>query len=122
VVDFEGDHGGTIEGNAVRGKVIFNAHPVASCVRCHQVGGAGGVVGPYLDDIDRRKDAAYIRDSLLDPQASIAEGFPVEVSPMPPFGVLLAPQEIEDLMAYLMTLKQDPPVGASIKPQEISFE
>jgi uncharacterized protein len=122
VVDFEGDHGGTIEGNAVRGKVIFNAHPVASCVRCHQVGGEGGVVGPYLDDIARRKDAAYIRESLLNPQASIAEGFPVEVSPMPPFGVLLAPQEIEDLMAYLMTLKQDPPVGASIKPQEISFE
>ena len=96
---------------------------MASYVRCHQVNAQGGFVGPYLDDIARRKDAAYIRESILDPQAAIAEGFPAEVSPMPPFGVLLPPQDIEDLMAYLMTLKNDPPEG-TVKEiqQEISFE
>ena len=43
----------------------------------------------------------------LPPAFSIeaAEGFPAAVSPMPPMGVLLNPQELADVMAYLMTLK-----------------
>ena len=77
-------------------------------MRCHQVQGQGGVVGPPLDDIAKRKDAAYIRESLIDPQAAMAEGYPAQVSPMPPFGVLLPPQDVEDLIAYLMTLQTDP--------------
>ena len=96
---------GNIVGNAARGKEIYHKHQVASCVRCHQLAGQGGVVGPALDKIASRKGAAYIRESLVDPQARIAEGYPVPVSPMPPFGVLLTAQELEDLMAYLLTLK-----------------
>ncbi|MDA0749624.1 MAG: ThuA domain-containing protein [Verrucomicrobia bacterium] len=123
VIEIANEEAANLEGDVERGRKIFNEHPVASCVRCHQVNAQGGFVGPYLDDIARRKDAAYIRESILDPQAAIAEGFPAEVSPMPPFGVLLPPQDIEDLMAYLMTLKNDPPEG-TVKEiqQEISFE
>ena len=123
VIEIASDDASDLVGDVERGKKIFNEHPVASCIRCHQVNAQGGFVGPYLDDIAKRKDAAYIRESILDPQAAIAEGFPAEVSPMPPFGVLLPPQDIEDLMAYLMTLKNDPPEG-TVKEiqQEISFE
>ncbi|MFT6621581.1 MAG: putative membrane-bound dehydrogenase-like protein [Limisphaerales bacterium] len=122
-IEAESAAGQNLVGNAGRGQKIFHEHPVASCVRCHQVDGKGGYVGPFLDGIALRKQPDYIRESLLDPQAKIAEGFPAEVSPMPPFGVLLPEQDIEDLMAYLLTLKKDPPPGTVLKPvQDLSFE
>ena len=93
------------EGDAERGKEIFQQHPVAACIRCHVVDGEGGPIGPPLDGIASRKEEDYLRESLVDPMAQIAEGFQAEVSPMPPMGVLLRPQELADVMAYLMTLK-----------------
>jgi len=80
-------------------------HPIAACIRCHVVNGAGGPIGPALDTIATRKGEDYILQSLVDPGATIAEGFQGKVSPMPPMGVLLKPQELADVMAYIMTLK-----------------
>jgi mono/diheme cytochrome c family protein len=93
------------KGDAVRGKKIFTTHPVAGCIRCHAVNGVGGPIGPALDTIATRKQEDYILQSLVDPGATIAEGFQGKVSPMPPMGVLLKPQELADVMAYIMTLK-----------------
>ena len=67
--------------------------------------GIGGAIGPALDTIATRKQEDYILQSLVDPGATIAEGFEGKVSPMPPMGVLLKPQELADVMAYMMTLK-----------------
>jgi len=92
-------------GDAARGKEIFTTHEVAACSRCHAVAGEGGVIGPKLDTLATRKGADYIRRSLLEPNADIAEDYPLEVSPMPPMNLLLGPQEIEDILAYLQTLK-----------------
>ena len=106
VVADEDATSGKLVGDAERGKTIFTTHPVASCTRCHKVGELGeGVVGPNLATIATRKGSDYIRKSLVDPQADIAEGYPVAVSPMPPYGLLLKPQELEDVLAYLGTLK-----------------
>jgi len=93
------------DGDIKRGKQIFDTHPVAACIRCHVVDGKGGPVGPPLDGIASRKQRDYLEQSLVDPQAVIAEGFQAEVSPMPPMKVLLTPQEFADVMAYLLTLK-----------------
>ena len=109
-------------GDAIRGEKIFRNDPVASCIRCHQLGGEGGVVGPYLDGIAARKQPDYIRESLVNPQAELAEGFSASVSPMPPFGVLLKPQELEDVLAFLQTLTEAPD-PAKLKPiEQPSFE
>lgn len=89
----------------MRGKEIFTTHEVAAYARCHIVGGQSGVVGPAVDTIATRKGPDYIRKSLLDPNADIAEGYPLPQSPMPPMGLILKPQEIEDILAYLQTLK-----------------
>jgi uncharacterized protein len=94
------------EGNVERGKTIFFTHQVAACNRCHQLGGQGGVIGPALDGIAARKDGDYIRKSLLEPNAALAEGYNGPVSPMPPINLLLGEQELADVLAYLATLKE----------------
>jgi putative membrane-bound dehydrogenase-like protein len=89
-----------------RGENIFLKHPTAACILCHALKGQGSNVGPALDGIATRKDAAYIRQSLLEPNAVLAQGFEyLKVSPMPPMGLILSAQEVEDVQAFLQTLK-----------------
>ena len=95
-----------VKGDVVRGKKIFDEHQVAACIRCHVVGGKGGPIGPVLDGIAARKSRDYILESLVNPAATLAEGFEkLGASPMPPMQILLKPQELADVMAYVMTLK-----------------
>jgi putative membrane-bound dehydrogenase-like protein len=94
-------------GDSTRGKDLFYNHTVR-CVLCHMVKNEGSTVGPALDGIATRKDAAYIRESLLEPSKVLTEGYkPAEgtLSPMPPMGDIFTPQEIEDIQAFLQTLK-----------------
>ena len=93
-------------GVAERGEQIFLKHPVAACVNCHMVKGKGSAIGPALDGIAMRATPAYIQESLLEPNKVLAKGFEqLGVSPMPPMGLILKPQEIEDVKAFLQTLK-----------------
>ena len=45
------------------------------CQACHVIGGVGGPVGPSLDGLGGRMDIATIRQSIIEPDAVIAEGF-----------------------------------------------
>jgi len=92
-------------GDAARGKKVFFTHAIAGCFRCHKVGGEGGILAPALDGIAARKDARYLLESLINPNATIAEGYIGKFSPMPPMGLLLKDDEIRDVLRYLMTLK-----------------
>ncbi|MHA3770208.1 PVC-type heme-binding CxxCH protein [Verrucomicrobiota bacterium sgz303538] len=93
-------------GVAKRGEDIFWKHPVAACVNCHALGGKGSTVGPALDGIASRKDAAYLVESLTEPNAKLADGYTATpISPMPPMRLILKPQEFEDVMAFLKSLK-----------------
>ncbi|YCM45457.1 PVC-type heme-binding CxxCH protein [Verrucomicrobiaceae bacterium 227] len=104
-VPVESSAGEKQQPDAVRGKNIFLTHQTAACNRCHQVEGQGGVIGPALDGIGARKGADYLLQSLVEPGAAIAEGYPGEVSPMPPMNLLLTDQEIADVLEYLKELK-----------------
>ena len=75
-------------------------------MNCHMLGGKGSPVGPALDGIAARKNEAYITQSLLEPNAILAEGYvATPISPMPPMGLILKPQEIADVKAFVLTLK-----------------
>lgn len=93
-------------GDATRGAEIFLKHPTGACILCHALNGAGSAVGPAMDGIAGRQDAAYLRRSMLEPNADIAKGYEyLQVSPMPPMGLILQPQEIEDVLTFLGSLK-----------------
>jgi len=62
-------------GNAERGREIFLTRSEVSCVRCHQVAGVGGAVGPDLSKVAKEKAREYLLESLVVPNAQIAKGF-----------------------------------------------
>lgn len=62
-------------GDDFRGRRIFMEHPVLACIRCHKVFGEGGEAGPDLTGIATRKTPEYLLESVIKPNAKIAEGF-----------------------------------------------
>jgi cytochrome c553 len=93
-------------GDPARGRELFFKNEIIGCTRCHKVGDVGGDVGPDLSDLAKRTDRAYILESLIDPNAKIAESYTQStISPMPPMQLLISDDEIRDLVAYLSTLK-----------------
>lgn len=93
-----------------RGQVVFAAQ---GCTACHAISGIStGNVGPALDGLagrsgDRVADLSaeeYIRQSILDPNAYIVEGYAEGIMPQN-FGELIGEDELNDLVAFLLTLE-----------------
>ena len=61
-----------IPGDAARGAQVYEA---VGCAACHTIRGRGGPVGPDLTDVGARSSPAYIRLSIVDPQADVPSGF-----------------------------------------------
>ena len=64
-----------VGGDAEKGKNIFANNESAQCLRCHQVQGYGGIVGPSLDKIGSMLSREELLLSLVDPSARIAPGY-----------------------------------------------
>lgn len=86
-------------GDPAAGKAIFAS---AGCGTCHtlQDAGANGTVGPKLDDVLKGKDPDFIHESIVDPNAQIADGFAPGVMPQT-YGDQLDDKQLSDLVAYL---------------------
>lgn len=66
----------TLEGGDVsRGRELFFTKGEVSCVRCHYAEGKGGDVGPKLDGIAATKLRPYLLESIVAPNATVAEAF-----------------------------------------------
>jgi mono/diheme cytochrome c family protein len=72
------------------------------CGGCHVLAAAnsGGTTGPNLDEVLPGQSLAMIQQSIEDPNAKIAKGYPANVMPAT-FVETLSPQEIEQLVRYL---------------------
>lgn len=85
----------------------------ANCGSCHTLSAAGttGTIGPDLDEVLSGQQAAQISESISDPEANITPGFPAGVMPAN-FGDTLTPQQLSDLVDYLLESIGAQPAGA----------
>jgi cytochrome c oxidase subunit 2 len=58
-------------------------------------------VGPDLDEVLKGKDAAFIHESIVDPEAEIASGYSAGIMPGV-YGEQLDEKQLADLVAYLL--------------------
>jgi cytochrome c oxidase subunit II len=73
-----------------------------ACGSCHTLADAGttGQTGPDLDKFLKGKDAAFIKQSILDPNKVIAPGYQPNIMP-PNFSDTLSSQQVDALVKYL---------------------
>ena len=83
------------------GAQVFAAN---GCSGCHTLAAAeaGGTVGPNLDEYLPGQTADQVEESIADPGAEVVKGFPPNVMPSD-YGTKLKPEELEDLVQYLIT-------------------
>jgi putative heme-binding domain-containing protein len=61
-------------GDAARGERVFRRMEL-TCLKCHAIAGAGGVVGPDMTSIGASAQTDYLIESLLTPNKAIKEGY-----------------------------------------------
>jgi cytochrome c oxidase subunit 2 len=86
-------------GGGTDGKSIFAS---AGCASCHALAAAGSSaeVGPDLDKVLAGKDEDFIRESIVDPNAEIAQGYQPNVMPST-FSDSLSKEQLDALVKYL---------------------
>ena len=114
--------GGAAPGDASRGQQLFT-QPVAfergdlqPCLQCHALNenepSQSGIGTNFYGLADRagsmvpgQSAEVYLRTSIVDPDAFLAGGFQDGLMSRD-YKTLLTPQQIEDLVAYMLTLKK----------------
>ena len=65
----------TMKGSAARGEKVFRNTLTANCIKCHQLGTEGGIVGPPLTTIGQKLSKPQLYDAVLHPSAEILMGY-----------------------------------------------
>jgi mono/diheme cytochrome c family protein len=103
----------SLQGDAAQGEVLFKQGigGQASCATCHALNDQR-IVGPGMSGIALRAgqrvsgkiSEQYLRESILYPNSFVVPEYPSSVMPSN-FGQVLTPQQVDNLVAYLLTLK-----------------
>jgi cytochrome c551/c552 len=116
--------GGAPSGDATQGKALFEQttlgpNSAPGCVTCHSLEPDVKLVGPSLAHVateaaeiikssnytgSAKTVEEYLHESIVDPNAYVVEGFPSGVM-YQNYGQDLSEQQIDDLVAFLLTLK-----------------
>lgn len=104
-------------GNADNGETLFTSATIGpnnapGCITCHSLEPGVTIVGPSQADLATRAETAvagmtaeeYIRQSILEPDAHIAEGFTAGTM-YQFYATDLTETQIDDLVAYALTLR-----------------
>src|SRR3989454_1691926 len=99
-----------VKGDPKKGRELFMSREKAPCTGCHLIPGddvwPAGSVGPDLSVIgDRRLPNQYLFEFIWDARMFLPN------TSMPPWGTvgILSPEEIVHIVAFLQTLKGNPP-------------
>ena len=86
-------------GSAAEGKQLFDSQ---GCSGCHTLAAAGatGTTGPDLDKYLNGKPASFVMQSIVDPNAFIAQGYAADIMPQT-FGSSLSPTQVNSLVQFL---------------------
>jgi quinoprotein glucose dehydrogenase len=126
-------------GNAEEGRRVFMEKAEASCIRCHKVQTTGADVGPDLTGIGKRQTREYLLESIMEPNAKIAQGFETVIATLTDgsthAGILKSETEdeialmpatgtLEKLKKTLVKTRESgpsgmPPVGALLSSREV---
>ncbi len=107
--------GGGGDGNTAAGEKLFNEKLIGvqpGCVTCHSLEPGVVIVGPSLATIgadagsrvDGKSAEQYIRQSIMETDAFVVEGFIAGTMPAA-LSDEMSEAQINNLVAYLMTLK-----------------
>ncbi len=94
------DEDGEEEGPAESAQVALDKY---TCSACHDVNDSGADAGPPLHSLGAKLGRDGIREAILDPNATIAEGFEADMMP-DDFGDQMRVSELDMIIDYLMTL------------------
>jgi cytochrome c oxidase subunit 2 len=85
-------------GGAADGKALFTNN---GCGACHTLSdaGANGTAGPNLDEALADKDEAFIKTSIENPSAEVADGYSDSMPKT--YGSQLGAQNLDALVKYL---------------------
>jgi putative heme-binding domain-containing protein len=61
-----------VSGDAKHGAELYASN---NCAACHTIRGQGGASGPDLSDAGLRRNPAFLRSSLTDPEADVPRGY-----------------------------------------------
>ena len=90
-----------VKGDPAAGKQVFDAQGCGSC-HAFEPAGSTGNVGPNLSEALKDKDAAFIQQSIVDPNSVIAQGFQPNIMPQT-YGSQLSDKQLADLVAFLQS-------------------
>jgi mono/diheme cytochrome c family protein len=102
-------------GDAAAGETLFAQQLIETqpgCITCHSLEPGVTSVGPSVATIGAEAGSRvsgtsaeeYLRKSILEPDATVAEGFATGIMPKG-FATALTEQQVNDLVAYMLTLR-----------------
>ncbi|HRE47459.1 MAG TPA: c-type cytochrome [Aggregatilineales bacterium] len=106
----ESPSGAALTGDPKKGQSVFAG--VGTCSACHDVKAGKTLVGPTLkgiavtaaERVPGMDATTYLREAILQPNKFVVKGFTAGLMPAS-FEQLLSAKQVDDLLAYLMSLK-----------------
>ena len=96
----------TLSGDARAGEAVFRNANGANCIRCHQIGDQGGIIGPPLNQIGQKLNKAQLYEAILYPSAAIEMGYETWVIKTND-GQVFTGRKVEDTADHVTILDTD---------------